>query len=197
MTKQRNTGFIIGGIFLLLVIYAIITFNSLIQQEEKVKLQWNEVQNAYQRRIDFIPNVVNIVKGQAGFEQETLVKITEARAKASSVTISSGDLSAEKYNQQIAAQNELATATNRLVIAVEKYPELKGTAAFEGLQTQLEGTERRIKIARKDFNAAIAGYNSSVKSFPTKLVAGIFGFLPKEGFQSDAGAEKVVEIKFN
>ena len=197
MTKQRYTGFIIGGIFLLLVIYAVITFNSLVQQEEKVKLQWNEVQNAYQRRLDFIPNVVNIVKGQAGFEQETLVKITEARAKASSVTISSGDLSAEKYNQQIAAQNELATATNRLVIAVEKYPELKGTAAFEGLQTQLEGTERRIKIARKDFNGAIAGYNSSVKGFPTKLVAGIFGFQPKEGFQSDAGAEKVVEIKFN
>ena len=197
MTKQRYTGFIIGGIFLLLVIYGVITFNSLVQQEEKVKLQWNEVQNAYQRRLDFIPNVVNIVKGQAGFEQETLVKITEARAKASSVTISSGDLSAEKYNQQIAAQNELANATNRLVIAVEKYPELKGTAAFEGLQTQLEGTERRIKIARKDFNAAIAGYNSSVKGFPTKLIAGIFGFQPKEGFQSDAGAEKVVEIKFN
>lgn len=197
MTKQRYTGFIIGGVFLLLVIYGVITFNSLVQQEEKVKLQWNEVQNAYQRRLDFIPNVVNIVKGQAGFEQETLVKITEARAKASSVTISSGDLSAEKYNQQIAAQNELATATNRLVIAVEKYPELKGTAAFEGLQTQLEGTERRIKIARKDFNAAIAGYNSSVKSFPTKLIAGIFGFQSKEGFQSDAGAEKVVEIKFN
>ena len=197
MTKQRYTGYIIGGIFLLLLIYGVITFNSLVQQEEKVKLQWNEVQNAYQRRLDFIPNVVNIVKGQAGFEQETLVKITEARAKASSVTISSGDLSAEKYNQQIAAQNELANATNRLVIAVEKYPELKGTAAFEGLQTQLEGTERRIKIARKDFNAAIAGYNSSVKSFPTKLVAGIFGFQPKEGFQSDAGAEKVVEIKFN
>ena len=197
MTKQRNTGYIIGGIFLLLLIYGVVTFNSLVQQEEKVKLQWNEVQNAYQRRLDFIPNVVNIVKGQAGFEQETLVKITEARAKASSVTISSGDLSAEKYNQQIAAQNELATATNRLVVSVEKYPELKGTAAFEGLQTQLEGTERRIKIARKDFNAAIAGYNSSVKSFPTKLVAGISGFQPKEGFQSDAGAEKVVEIKFN
>ena len=197
MTKQRNTGYIIGGIFLLLLIYGVVTFNSLVQQEEKVKLQWNEVQNAYQRRLDFIPNVVNIVKGQAGFEQETLVKITEARAKASSVTISSGDLSAEKYNQQIAAQNELATATNRLVVSVEKYPELKGTAAFEGLQTQLEGTERRIKIARKDFNAAITGYNSSVKSFPTKLVAGIFGFQPKEGFQSDAGAEKVVEIKFN
>jgi LemA protein len=197
MTQRRYTGYIIAGIFFLLIIYGVVTFNSLVQREEKVKLQWNEVQNSYQRRLDFIPNVVNIVKGQAGFENETLVKITEARAKVSSVNISSGDLSAEKYNQQIAAQNELANATNRLVIAVEKYPELKGTAAFEGLQTQLEGTERRIKIARKDFNAAIAGYNSYVKSFPTKLVAGILGFQPKEGFQSDAGAEKIVEIKFN
>jgi LemA protein len=197
MTKQRYTGYIVGGVLILLVIYGVVTFNSLVQQEEKVKLQWNEVQNAYQRRIDFIPNVVNIVKGQAGFERETLVKITEARAKATAVTVSSGDLSAQKYNQQIAAQNELASATNRLVLAVEKYPELKGTAAFEGLQTQLEGTERRIKIARKDFNGAIAGYNSAVKSFPTKLIAGICGFEPKEGFQSDAGAEKVIEIKFN
>jgi len=170
MTQRRYTGYIIAGIFFLLIIYGVVTFNSLVQREEKVKLQWNEVQNSYQRRLDFIPNVVNIVKGQAGFENETLVKITEARAKVSSVNISSGDLSAEKYNQQIAAQNELANATNRLVIAVEKYPELKGTAAFEGLQTQLEGTERRIKIARKDFNAAIASFISYVKSFPTKLV---------------------------
>lgn len=197
MIKKKYVGYIFGSLLILLGIYGMVTFNSLVQQDEKVKLQWNEVQNAYQRRIDFIPNVVNIVKGQAGFEQETLVKITEARAKATAVTISSGDLSAEKYNQQIAAQNELASATNRLVIAVERYPELKGTAAFEGLQTQLEGTERRIKIARKDFNAAIAAYNSAVKSFPTKLIAGIFGFQPKEGFQSDAGAEKVIEIKFN
>ncbi len=174
-----------------------VTFNSLVNKEEKVKLQWNEVQNSYQRRIDFIPNVVNVVKGQADFEQTTLIKITEARAKATSVNISPGDVSAEKYNQQVAAQDELATATNRLVIAVEKYPALKGTAAFEGLQTQLEGTERRIKIARKDFNGAIAGYNSSVKSFPTKIVARVFGFQPKEGFQSGTGADKSVEIKFN
>ena len=197
MNNKRYSGYIIGGIIVLTGIYVIVTFNSLVKKEEKVKLQWNEVQNSYQRRTDFIPNVVNVVKGQADFEQTTLVKITEARAKAQAVTVSSGELSADTYNRQMAAQNELASATNRLVIAVEKYPELKGAAAFEGLQTQLEGTERRIKIARKDFNMAIAGYNSSVKSFPTKIVAGILGFKPREGFQSDAGADKAVEIKFN
>ena len=160
-------------------------------------MQWNEVQNAYQRRIDFIPNVVNIVKGQADFEQTTLIQVAEARSKALSVNVSAGDLTAEKYRQQLAAQDTLAKAANRLMVTVEKYPELKGTAAFEGLQTQLVGTERRIKVARKDFNAAIANYNSSVKSFPTKLVAGIFGFKSKDGFQSDAGADQTIEIKFN
>lgn len=197
MNKKKYSGYFIGGILVVIGIWLITTFNALVKKEEKVKLQWNEVQNAYQRRIDFIPNVVNVVKGQADFEQTTLIKITEARAKATSINISSGDLTAEKYSQQTEAQDELAGATNRLVIAVEKYPELKGAAAFEGLQTQLEGTERRIKVARKDFNGAIADYNSSVKSFPTKIVAGVFGFHPKEGFQSGAGADKSVEIKFN
>lgn len=197
MNKKNYSGYIIGGILVMMGIWLITTFNALVKKEEKVKLQWNEVQNAYQRRIDFIPNVVNVVKGQADFEQTTLIKITEARAKATSVNISSDDVSAEKYKQQTEAQDELAGAANRLVIAVEKYPELKGAAAFEGLQIQLEGTERRIKIARKDFNGAIADYNSSVKSFPTKIAAGVFGFHPKEGFQSDAGADKSVEIKFN
>ncbi|MEP7143620.1 MAG: LemA family protein [Ferruginibacter sp.] len=197
MNKKRYSGYIVLGVGILLGIYMITTYNSLVKKEEKVKLQWNEVQNAYQRRIDFIPNVVNVVKGQANFEQTTLTKITEARAKATSVNISEADVTADKYNQQAAAQDELAMATNKLVVAVEKYPELKGTAAFEGLQTQLEGTERRIKIARKDFNGAIAVYNSSVKSFPTKIVAGVLGFRPKDGFQSDGGADRSVEIKFN
>ena len=197
MNNKRYSGYIVGGILILLALWVMVTYNGLVNKEEKVKLQWNEVQNAYQRRTDFIPNVVNVVKGQADFEQTTLVKVTEARSKALSVNVSSEGISAENYNQQLAAQNELANATNRLVIAVEKYPELKGTAAFEGLQTQLEGTERRIKVARKDFNESIAAYNSSVKSFPTKIIAGIFGFHPKDGFQADVGADKSVEIKFN
>jgi LemA protein len=196
MKNKRYSGYLIAGVLVLFGIYAIVTYNALVKKEEKVKLQWNEVQSAYQRRVDLIPNVVNVVKGQTDFEQTTLTKISEARAKATSIDISSQEVSADKYNQLAAAQDELAKATNRLVIAVEKYPELKGAAAFEGLQTQLEGTERRIKIARKDFNGAIADYNSSVKSFPTKIVAGLFGFHPREGFQSDAGADRSTEIKF-
>ena len=196
MNKKRYSGYIIGGLLVVIGIWLITTYNGLVSKEEKVKLQWNEVQNAYQRRIDLIPNLVNTVKGQADFEQTTLVNVTEARSKAMSVNVSTTSLSAEKYNQQVAAQDDLATATNRLVIAVEKYPELKGAAAFEGLQTQLEGTERRIKVSRKDFNGAIANYNSSVRSFPTKMIAGIFGFNPMEGFASDTGADRSIEIKF-
>ncbi len=195
MNSKRYSGFIIGAIFLLLGIYFMVTYNSLVKKEEKVKLQWNEVQNAYQRRIDLVPNLVNVVKGGAGYEQNTLQKIIEARAKATAANTNS-DLNAASYNKQTAVQDELAGAANRLMITVEKYPDLKGTKAFSGLQTQLEGTERRIKVARKDFNASIADYNSSVKSFPTKIVAGVFGFKPREGFQSGVGADKSVEIKF-
>ena len=196
MNNKRWSGYIIGGILILLGIFLMVTYNSLVKKEEQVKLQWNEVQNSYQRRIDFIPNVVNVVKGQADFEQTTLQQLTEARAKAAAVTVSGNELTADKFNQQTAAQDGLAVATNKLLITVEKYPELKGAVAFKGLQTQLEGTERRIKVARKDFNIAIADYNSSVRSFPTNVVAGLFGFKPRQGFESDAGADKNVEIKF-
>lgn len=191
---KKLSGYIIGGILVVVGIWLITTYNALVKKDEKVKLQWNEVQNTYQRRLDLIPNLVNTVKGGADFEQTTLQKVTEARAKATAVQVSG--INAENYNQQSAAQDELAGAANRLIIAVEKYPELQGTAAFRDLQTQLERTELRIKMARKDFNEAIAAYNSSVKSFPTKLAAGMFGFSAKEGFQSDAGADKSVEIKF-
>ncbi|MGB5007828.1 MAG: LemA family protein, partial [Ferruginibacter sp.] len=159
-------------------------------------LQANEVQNAYQRRLDLIPNIVNVVKGVSEFEQTTLEKITEARSKAASVNINTAAVSADEFNKQAAAQDELAAVTNNLIIRIEKYPTLKGTAAYSGLQTQLEGTERRIKVARKDFNEAINNYNSTVRSFPTKLVSGMFGFTEKKGFQSDAGADKSIEIKF-
>ncbi len=195
MKNKRYSGYIIGAILVAIGIYMVVTFNGLVNKEEKVKLQWNEVQNAYQRRLDLIPNVVNVVKGGADFEQTTLQKVTEARSKATSIKIS-GEPTAESYNAQTRLQDELASAANRLMIAVEKYPDIQGTRAFADLQTQLEGTERRIKVARKDFNVSVAAYNSSVKSFPTSLVAAVFGFSAKEGFQSDKGADKSVEIKF-
>ena len=194
MNKKSYSGYIIGGILVVVGIWLITTYNALVKKDEKVKLQWNEVQNAYQRRLDLIPNLVNVVKGGADYEQTTLQKIAEARAKATAINVTG--INAENYQQQVAAQDELAAAANRLIIAVEKYPDLQGAKAFSGLQTQLERTELRIKIARKDFNAAIAAYNQSVKTFPTKLITGLFGFPAKEGFQSDAGADKSVEIKF-
>ncbi len=195
MKKKSYSGYIIGGIVIILGIWMIVTYNGLVKKQEKVKLQWNEVQNTYQRRLDLVPNLVNVVKGGAEYEQTVLQKIVEARSKAASLNVA-GDVSADKYNQQTAAQNELAGEANKLIIAVEKYPELKGTRAFTGLQAQLIGTERRIKIARKDFNEAIADYNSSVKGFPAKLIAGMLGFAPKEGFQSGVGTEDAIEIKF-
>lgn len=194
--KNKTAWFIAAGVLLLIGIFLITTYNGLVSKDEKVKLQWNEVQNAYQRRLNLIPNIVNVVKGVSEYEQTTLQKIAEARSKATSVNISSNNVSADEFSQQAAAQDELASATNNLIIRIEKYPTLKGTAAYSGLQTQLEGTERRIKVARKDFNEAINNYNSSVRSFPTKLMAGIFGFTEKKGFQSDVGADKSIEIKF-
>ena len=194
MKNKRFSGYIIGGILVLLGIFCITVFNKLVKKEEQVKLTWNEVQNSYQRRLDLIPNLVNVVKGGADFEQGTLEKISTARARALSVGT---DLSANNFQQQTAAQDELAGTVNRLMITVEKYPDLQGARAFSDLQTQLEGSERRIKVARKDFNAAIADYNSYVKRFPTSLLAGIFGFKARDGFAADSGADKAVPINFN
>ena len=196
MKKKGYSGYIIIGVLVVLGIYLGATYNSLVKKDEKVNLQANEVQNAFQRRLDLIPNLINVVKGVSDFEKTTLEKITEARSKAASVSISASNVSADEFNTSANAQNELASATNNLIISIEKYPTLKGTAAYSGLQTQLEGTERRIKVARKDFNEAINNYNSAVRTFPTKLFAGIFGFTQKAGFQADAGADKIIEIKF-
>lgn len=195
MNKKRLTWLIVGSVLLLITIYLITTYNSLVKKEEKVKLQWNEVQNAYQRRLDLIPSLVNVVKGTAEYEQRVLTKIAEARSKIARLNVD-GNVTSAQYNQQLAAQNELAAATNNLILSVEKYPELQGTNAFANLQTDLVGTERRIKVARKDFNAAIQQYNSTVRSFPTNAAAGILGFKHKEGFIADTGNDKATEIKF-
>lgn len=194
MPRKRISALVVGGIVLILLIWFTITFNSLVKKDEKVTFQWNEVQNAYQRRMDLIPNIVNVVKGGAEYEQNVLREVTEARAKAQQIQVSG--VNANAYTQQSLAQDALAQAANRLIIAVERYPDIKGTRAFRDLQTQLEGTERRIKVARVDFNTSVADYNSSVRNFPTKVVAGLLGFPPKEGFQASTGADKSVEIKF-
>lgn len=192
--SKKYSGFIIAGVVLIILLLSAGSYNSLVKKDEKVKLQWNEVQNAYQRRLDLIPNIVNVVKGVSNYEKDVLTQISEARANAAKFTNTS--LSVENANIQTQTQNQLAGAANRLIISLEKYPELRGTQAYKDLQTQLEGTERRIKVARKDFNLAVADYNSSVRSFPKNMFAGIFGFSPKSGFQSDSGADIAQEIKF-
>jgi LemA protein len=195
MQRKRYTGYIAGGILVLLGIIVMTTYNSLVKKEETVKKQWAEVQSTYQRRLDLIPNLVNVVKGVSDFEQTTLVKITEARSNALK-GLSNTDATPENYQEQKRLQDTLAAAANRLIIQIEKYPTLKGTAAYSGLQTQLAGTESRIRVARNDFNEAVAGYNKKVRGFPANIIAGIFGFKSKDGFTADAGTEKAVEINF-
>ena len=196
MQQKKFSGYIVGGVILLvLIIWGVTTRNSLVSKEEKIKLQWSEVQSTYQRRLDLIPNLVNVVKGVSNFEQTTLENIAAARAKALN-GLSNNEITGDNYQNQKQLQDSLAAASNRMIILIEKYPTLKGTAAYSGLQTQLEGTERRIKVARNDFNEAVAGYNKKVRGFPTNILAGLFGFKKKDGFEAVAGSDKAVEIKF-
>ncbi|HEV8507659.1 MAG TPA: LemA family protein [Chitinophagaceae bacterium] len=196
MPKKKFSGLLVGGLILfLLILYMVVAYNSLVKKEENVKQKWSEVQNTYQRRLDLIPNLVNVVKGVSGFEQSTLEKIAEMRSKAIA-GMSNDELNAGNYQNQRTLQDSLAAAANRIIVLVEKYPVLKGTAAYAGLQAQLEGTERRIKVARNDFNESVATYNKAVRNFPSNMVSGVFGFKVKEGFEAVAGSEKAVEIKF-
>ncbi|MBM3443576.1 MAG: LemA family protein [Bacteroidetes bacterium] len=172
-------------------------YNNLVQKDQNVKSKWANVESDYQRRTDLIPNLVNTVKGAANFEQETITQVIEARAKATQTTVNAADLSPEKIAQFQKAQGELSGAIGRLLVSVERYPELKATEAFRDLQAQLEGTENRIKVSRNDFNGSVQDYNTSVKKFPMVLFAGLFGFSEKGYFTAEAGAEKAPTVDFN
>ncbi len=193
---MRQKGILILlGIVLVISIYLFTTYNGLVKKDEAVKLAWNEMQNTYQRRTDLVPNLVAIVQGSANFEKQTLEQIAEARAKATQLI--GGAASYDNYSAQEKAQGELATTMSRMIALIEAYPELKTTQAFIGLQTQLEGTERRIKVARKDFNEQVNQYNQSVRKFPSNLAARLLGFTEKEGFKASIGADTAPEVKFN
>lgn len=171
-------------------------YNGLVKQDEVVKNAWNNVQAEYQNRADLVPNLVNTVKGAANFEQETLTKVIEARAKATSIQLKAEDLTPENLAKFQQAQSELSGALSRLLVTVEKYPDLKAVQGFQDLQRQLEGIENNIKNSRKVFNEAVNTYNVKVRSFPMNLLAGIFGFSAKEGFQAEPGSDKAPEVKF-
>lgn len=171
-------------------------YNKLVQQDEVVKNKWGAVQSQYQRRADLIPNLVSTVKGAANFEKETLTQVMEARAKATQITVNADDLSPEKLQQFQQAQGQLSSALGRLLAVSESYPELKANQNFLDLQAQLEGTENRITVARNDFNDAVKGYNSAVRTFPGNIVAGIGGFGQKGYFEADKGSENAPKVAF-
>ncbi len=171
-------------------------YNTMVSQDQNVKGKWGNVQSEYQRRSDLIPNLVNTVKGAANFEQETLTKVIEARAKATQTTIDPANLTPENIAKFQQAQGELSSSLSRLLVTIERYPELKANANYQALQAQLEGTENRIKVARNDFNTSVQTFNTTVKSFPNNIFAGIFNFKEKGYFAADAGAERAPTVDF-
>lgn len=171
-------------------------YNSMVQKEESVSSQWAQVQNVYQRRSDLIPNLVNTVKGYADFEKSTLTAVIEARAKATSINIDPTKLNAESFKQFQQAQDGLQSALGRLMVVVEKYPDLKANQNFLELQSQLEGTENRITIERMKFNDLTKDYNAYIRSFPQLMFAKMFGFSSKPYFEATVGADKAPEVKF-
>lgn len=189
---------------LVLIIVAVIalgvvlvpSYNGLVKAEEEIDSVWANVESTYQRRADLIPNLVNTVKGQANFEQETLTGVVEARAKATQTKIDPTNMTKEQLAQFQQNQNAVGSALSRLLVTVEKYPELKAHEGFMNLQAQLEGTENRINVARNKFNDAARTYNQKVRQFPTKLAAVIFGFKEKPYFKSTEGAQNAPTVDF-
>ncbi len=171
-------------------------YNDAVKLDEKVKASWGEVENQYQRRADLIPNLVNTVKGAANFEKETLTQVIEARAKATSIQVDPNKLTPENIEKFQSAQSGVSQALGRLMVVSERYPELKANANFQELQAQLEGTENRIAVARRDFNLSVQGYNTQIRTFPNNLFAGMFGFQQKGAFAAEAGADKTPKVEF-
>ena len=172
------------------------TYNTMVTQDEGVKTAWSQVENQYQRRMDLIPNLVNTVKGYAAHEKETLEGVVSARAEAIKTTIDPSNLNEESMKKFQAAQGELSSALSRLMVVLERYPDLKANQNFSELQAQLEGTENRISVERKRFNETAQTYNTYIRSFPTNILAGMFGFQPKAYFSAESGAEKAPKVEF-
>lgn len=188
---------IILGLLVLLLFWGCGSYNSLVGQDETVKNAWNKVQSDYQRRADLIPNLVNTVKGEANFERGTLTDVINARARATSMQVSPENLTPENIQKFQQAQGQLSGSLSRLLVTVEQYPNLRANDAFRNLQTQLEGTENRIKVSRNDFNDAVQTYNTKVRTFPTNIFAGMMGFKPRAGFTAEAGSERAPTVNFD
>ena len=190
---------VLAALALVVVLYGVGSYNSLVNQSQAVDAQWAQVQNVYQRRADLIPNLVNTVAGAANFEKSTLTEVTEARASVGRVNINPNKAPSDPA--QLAAfeqaQGQLSSALSRLLVVSERYPDLKATSNFQSLQAQLEGTENRIAVERGRFNDTALAYNSSVRHFPTVLFAALLGFQPRAYFTAAAGSERPPEVKFD
>lgn len=184
----------------LLIVIAYFSFkgmyNNMVTMQEATAGQWANVETSYQRRADLIPNLVNTVKGAADFEKETLTQVIEARAKATSVQVDADNISPEQLQKFQQAQDGLSGALSRLLVSVERYPELKANQNFLALQSQLEGTENRISVERRRFNETVQSYNAYIKQFPQTIIAGMGGFEKKGYFQSAAGSENAPAVEF-
>lgn len=199
MKNIKKSWIIIAVIIVaVLVIYSSVkgTYNNMVTYSENINGMWSQVTTDYQRRMDLIPNLVNAVKGYADFEQETLTAVVEARAKATSVNVSADNLNPAMFEQFQAAQQGISSSLSRLLVTIEKYPELKANQGFLDLQAQLEGTENRIANSRRKFNESTQLFNTYIKKFPKNIYASIFGFETKAYFQATEGAEKAPEVKF-
>ena len=180
----------------IVALWASSAYNSMVGEQEKATTAFANVQSAYQRRADLIPNLIEVVKGYASHEKETLEGVVNARAKATQVTIDPSNMTPEKLKEYQQAQGELGAALGKLIAIQENYPDLKANENFRDLQVQLEGTENRINEARNTFNGVVQNYNTYIRKFPKNILAGIFGFNTMDKFQADAGAEKAPQVKF-
>jgi LemA protein len=171
--------------------------NTAVEYEEGVLKNWADVENAYQRRSDLIPNLVSTVEGSADFERGTLTDVIEARAKATSVNVDAGNLNPQQIQQFQQAQGGLSSALSRLLVSVERYPDIKSNQNFLQLQSQLEGTENRISVARNRYNEAVRQYNTYIRKFPNNIFAGMFGFERKAPFEAEEGAENAPDVEFD
>ncbi len=194
--KNKNLIIVIVAIVAIIALWAISSFNGLVSAEEGVDAQWAQVENVYQRRADLIPNLVSTVKGYTDFEQKTLVDVIEARAKATSVQIDLSNITEASVEQFQAAQDQLSGALSRLLVTVERYPDLKANKSFLELQAQLEGTENRITVERNKFNEKAKVYNTTIRHFPKNVFANLFNFERKGYFQAVEGAEQVPVVEF-
>jgi LemA protein len=194
--KWLVPGIIVGALLLLGMIFAG-SYNGLVSQREGVRKELSNVDTQYQRRADLIPNLVSTVKGAANFEQETLTEVTEARAKATAISIDPSKATPQQLQQYQQSQGELSQALGRLLAVSEAYPQLQATQSFRDLQVQLEGTENRITVARRDYNNAASDYNARISRFPTAITAGLFGFDRFPYFEAEAGSQNAPDVDFS